>query len=224
MIISKILAGLPWGLLSVLSGVVLFHILINGLVFSKLQSTKEQRWQNIIVFAVLISIINLLLTRYIFNSNDDFESIIKTSKKVLLWIEIMILPFFIWYLGTQVSRFKAFNQSPWKTIFRFWGLIAISIQFVSISFASTGPVLGSIIAGNISGQDQLPLYMIIFGFTLGLLIPTTLILWLFARKYEQWAEKKWWRILQITIGSLLILGTIIQIIYGAIEYNIEYEM
>lgn len=195
------------GLLSVLTSGVLLQLLFSILVFQRLQFSTKQHKVNVVIFIGLIlfiyafNVANLIRTEKLFTLSDD--------SRIFYFSYGIQIVFLIWFLSTFIEKFKILRQGGLHQVFRFFGVSAMSILLVLVSFSNFGPILSSLLVTSPSNMNPIIVHCTIGIFALGLILPISLILWFVPKVYSKWEQKRWWKIVQITASLLFLIKPII---------------
>lgn len=198
------------GLIAGLTPLVFPYLIITPSVFEKLGNSDKQYKTNISLFglltiAVYLFVISPLLT------TEYINELIYSSSFIFLIHGAQII-FLIWFLSTFVKKFQIANKGFWKQFFRFFGILVFSIRLAFGSLSAAGPLIGTILISNSTNQETTNTNGTLLAFSLGLVLPIIIILWLFAKKYSKLKLKKWWTVLQLIFAGILFLGSFIQLI------------
>ncbi len=178
-------------------------IIANIVLFEKFADTQKRNNLNLLFFSLIVILVSISFS---FILGDSFNSL-----KQIGWysfgIDIISLFFFIFLLIYFIKKIKL------PKIISILGILILSLSLIISSFSNLGPLMGSLIIGNQQPGKSFALIQILFGFSLGLIIPFSIIQFFVSKKYKSLRLQNWWRIIQIVLVSYLILASLLKIFY-----------
>jgi hypothetical protein len=173
------------GMLACLTPTLFLLLLISLIIFSQISTTRKQKVFNIISFTILT-----ILFYQITALNIDNTSFLNYTKEkeisFTVILKIFIIIFSIWLISSNKK-----NQII-TTIFRWLGVILVSFLVTIISFSTTGPFLGSLIANQ--SQNVISIPSIFFGISFGITSFFSIVLLLSSNILQKVKHKNWWQI------------------------------
>lgn len=192
------------GLISVLTPGVFLFLVTTAFLFERLESSSRQGKINVVLFSIFTVIIYVFVISEVIKT----DSLTNNSSYILL-LDYFLIAFLLWVLSSFFPKYQLIHTERWKQFFRFLGLLVLSCKLVLVSLSSAGPILGVILISNVAVEDLPNIYGSLLGFSVGLVIPFIIVLWLVSKKHNTLRGKKWWRTSQqITVGILLLYSLI----------------
>lgn len=205
------------GLTSVLTPSVFPFLIIIPIIFEKLGNSDKKYGLNILFFGIL-TVVFFLLTTSSLVSNDDFASY-SSNFYFELAVNLFQIIFLTWFILSFFKKFERINRNNLLIGFTFLGIGIFSYKLALSSLSSIGPILGMVmISGNLNEELNNTMWLL-FTFSLGVIFPFIIILYLAKNQYEKINSKRWWKILQIIISGILLLKAFIGILYYIMILN-----
>ena len=195
------------GLVSVLTPGVFLFLLVTVVLFERIEYSSTQRKINPLLFSLFSVLIAVFLIPEIIESgnlNDD-------SSYILL-LDLLQITFLLWILSSFSAKYQLFHTQAWKQFFRFLGLLILSWRLVLVSLSSAGPILGAILIYNPETEEFPNTYGALLGFSIGLIIPFIVVLWLVSTKHHSLRSKSWWRMTQLITAGVLLTGLLMRLV------------
>ena len=190
------------GMLACLTPSLFPLLLISLIIFSQISTSRKQHVFNIISFTILIILFYQITALNIVNTS--FLNSAKQKEISFTFIfKIFVIIFSIWLISSNKKSQLITN------IFRWLGVILFSFLVTVISFSTTGPFLGSIIANQSELVTSIPL--LFFGISLGITSLFSIVLLLSSNFLQKVKYKKWWSIVVKLLALYLIIISCIQL-------------
>lgn len=177
------------------------------IIFEKFGNSLEKRRNNIIAFAVftitifLSKSLSLLLHNDLSFSNYNFY--------LDLIVDLLQVLFFIYFIVLVLKRPKKLNNKLWLRALSILGIGILSYELAQRSLGNSGPILGEVLISESFQEELYYSFWLCFTFSLGLILPFVLILFVAENYYKKMSSKKWWKIIQVcTVGWLFITAMI----------------
>ncbi len=197
------------GLIAVLTPSVFPLLIALPILFEKLANPSKTYRSNILIFgAATVIVYQLVFPALLTISPPDKWSYPYVLNFLILVAQILFL---LWFFSTFFEKFQAANKGIWQSLFRYLGIFIFSIQLTISSLPNIGPIANSMIISNSMNEETNLAMIALSGFSLGLVLPFLLVLWIFTKIYARINQKKWWIILQISVAGLLLLGSLMQL-------------
>lgn len=205
------------GLTSVLTPSVFPFLIIIPIIFEKLGNSDKKYALNILLFGIL-TVAFFLLTMSSLVSNDNLASYSSNFYFEFAVILFQII-FLSWFILTFFKKFERINRNNWLIGFAFLGIGIFSYRLALSSLSNIVPILGMVvISGNLNEEVNNTMWLL-FTFSLGVILPFIIILYLAKNQYEKINSKKWWKILQLIISGILVLKVFIGILFYIMILN-----
>ena len=195
------------GLIAVLTPSIFIFLFVCSSIFEKLGNSTYQHGLNILFFTILTVTIYTYCLPYFLNieylNSNDYKSYVT----LLAHIPQVILS--VWFFLIFKKK-NGFNGKVSLSLFRFFGIVTLSIRLVVASFSSTGPIIGTLLIGN---SENINIKLGFLLFSGGLILPFALVMWLFSRKYAKLKQRTWWQVSQFIVFGVLLLNSLVQLIF-----------
>ena len=202
------------GIIALITPGTILMMLVLIYSLSKIGISKKNKWLYVIFVCVFITFFHLVLG-FILNDklHADAQDVTIDANSIVSELGYLVvvskLLLGLWLSGVLKPIFVKIEAS---IIFKFMVILIIAFVFSVLSFSDSMPILGAVIL-HLCNSGIFSIAMCIISFSLGLVIPIGLILILIVRLIERVNIQKWWNILQIVIGIILISITLFGLFY-----------
>jgi len=204
MIIQYIIGGL----LSVLTPVVAFWLIFLIIAFNNFRLTTKRYIISLIGFGLVV-IGSYVIYGILIPKTADLFLITDSNVVFIVLYTVLYIVFGLWIIG--VITIKT-NNIVIKQILRMLIVLIIGIVFSYSAISNTDSIFWNIIVSDMSIDGLSSIIIPLTGFAFGLFISVGLILVLTSGLIKKLSEKKWWKIVKVSSGSLFLVLFIIALL------------
>lgn len=193
------------GLLSVFTPAVAFWVIFLIIAFNNFRFTTKQYIISLMGFGLII-IGSYVIYGLLIPMSDDLFFFTESNISFIISHTVLHIVFGLWIIG--IIKLKD-NNIMIKRILSLLLLLIIGIIFSYSALSNTSVIIGNIVVSDMTSDS---LIIPLIGFAFGLFVSVGLILFLTSGFIKNLSEKKWWKIVKISAGSLFLTLVIIVLI------------